>query len=29
MAPEEFGGFVRQEITKFQKIVRDARIEPQ
>jgi tripartite-type tricarboxylate transporter receptor subunit TctC len=29
MAPEEFGGFVREEITKFQKIVRDARIEPQ
>jgi tripartite-type tricarboxylate transporter receptor subunit TctC len=29
MSPEEFGGFVRDEMAKFQKITRDAKIEPQ
>jgi tripartite-type tricarboxylate transporter receptor subunit TctC len=29
MSPDEFGKFVRDEMTKFQKIARDAKIEPQ
>jgi tripartite-type tricarboxylate transporter receptor subunit TctC len=29
MTPEEFSGFVKTEITKYQKIARDAKIEPQ
>jgi tripartite-type tricarboxylate transporter receptor subunit TctC len=29
MTPDEFSGFVKSEITKYQKIARDAKIEPQ
>jgi tripartite-type tricarboxylate transporter receptor subunit TctC len=29
MSPTEFGKFVREEITKYQKIAKDANIEPQ
>jgi tripartite-type tricarboxylate transporter receptor subunit TctC len=29
MSPEQFAGFVRDEISKYQKIARDAKIEPQ
>lgn len=29
MSPEQFAGFVRDEINKYQKIARDAKIEPQ